>query len=595
MNLPNDLFQFFALLAAVLLLAMPLGGFMARVYSGERTWLSPLLAPCEDFCYRLCGVDKNDDMSWQRYALALLLSNLVLFVILFLMLLAQPLLPLNPQKLPGLAWPLALHTATSFTTNTNWQNYAGESTLGYFTQMAGLTVHNFVSAASGMAIAVALVRGFARRTTACIGNFWLDLTRSILYVLLPLSLLAALFLVSQGVIQNFRDYQTIPLVQPISVEQPQLDAQGNPVLDQAGRPRTETVTVKEATIPMGPVASQEAIKELGTNGGGFFNANSSHPFENPTPLSNFVEVLLILLIPASLTRTFGVMVGNPRQGWAILGVMLFLFVTAWGVLHWQESVSTPQLRQLGIAGPNLEGKELRAGLAGTTMFEVATTATSCGAVTAMHDSLTPLGGLVPLSLILLGEIVFGGVGSGLYTMLAFAVIAVFVSGLMIGRTPEYLGKKIEVREMWMAIVTILIAGVMVLILSGLAMLTPAAVAAMANPGAHGLTEVLYAFASMANNNGSAFAGLNGNTDFYNLLGALAMLIGRYAPAVAVLAMAGGLAQKKYVPPSLGTLPTDKLPFAFWLTLVILIVGALTFFPALALGPMVEHLAMTGGN
>ncbi len=594
MSLPNDLFQFSALPAAVLL-AIPLGGFMARVYNGERTRLSPLLAPCEDFCYRFCGVDKNDDMGWQRYAVAMLFSNLVLFILLLLMLLAQPALPLNPQKLPGLSWLLALHTAISFVSNTNWQNYSGESSLSYFSQMMGLTVHNFVSAASGMAIAIALIRGFARRTTATIGNFWVDLTRSVLYILLPLSLLAALFLVSQGVIQNLSPARAVSLVEGATTEQPRLDGLGHPMLDQAGKPLTAKVTVTKATIPMGPVASQEAIKELGTNGGGFFNANAAHPFENPTPLSNFVEVLLILLIPAALTRTFGVMVGNPRQGWALLGVMLFFLVLALSMLHWRESASTPMLHQLGIVGGNLEGKELRAGLAGTTMFEVATTATSCGAVSAMHDSLTPLGGLVPLSLILLGEIVPGGAGSGLYTMLAFAVIAVFVAGLMIGRTPEYLGKKIELREMWMAIVTILIAGVVVLIFSGLAMITPSAVATMANPGAHGLSEVLYAFASMANNNGSAFAGLDGNTPFHNLLGALAMLIGRYVPAIAVLAMAGGLAAKKYVPPSLGTLPTDRFPFAFWLTLVILIVGALTFFPALALGPMAEHLTMAGGN
>lgn len=569
MTLPHDLLQFFMLLGAVLLLTRPLGNFMARIYNGERTFLSPILAPCESLFYRICGVDRNDEMGWQRYALAMLLFNLVLFLTLLGILLAQPALPFNPQGLPGLSWPLALNTAVSFVTNTNWQNYSGESTLSYFTQVVGLTVHNFVSAASGMAIVIALIRGFVRRTTATIGNFWVDLTRSVLYILLPLSLIAAVFLSSQGVIQNFNDYKTVPL--------------------------TEKVLAKEATIPMGPVASQEAIKELGTNGGGFFNANSAHPFENPTPLSNFMEVLFILLIPAALTRTFGVMVGNPRQGWALLGVMLFLFVVAFGVLHWSELASTPMLHQMGVIGGNLEGKELRFGLVGTDMFEVATTATSCGAVSAMHDSLTPLGGLVPLSLILLGEIVFGGVGSGLYTMLAFAIIAVFVSGLMIGRTPEYLGKKIEVREMWMSIVIILISGIVVLISSGLAMITPSAVASMANPGAHGLSEVLYAMASMANNNGSAFAGLSGNTNFYNLLGALAILIGRYVPAVAVLAMAGGLAGKKYVPPSLGTLPTDQFPFAFWLTLVILIVGALTFFPALALGPIVEHLSMTGVN
>jgi K+-transporting ATPase ATPase A chain len=374
-----------------------------------------------------------------------------------------------------------------------------------------------------------------------------------------------------------------------------MDDKGNAIKDAKGNPVTESVTAKEVTIPMGPVASQEAIKELGTNGGGFFNANSAHPFENPTPLSHFVEILLILLIPGALTCTFGVMVGNPRQGWALLGVMLLLLIASFGVLQGVEASGNPLLAKLGVQGGNMEGKELRFSLAGTTLFEVATTGTSCGAVAAMHDSLTPIGGMVPLSLILLGEIVFGGVGSGLYTMLAFAVIAVFVSGLMIGRTPEYLGKKIEVREMWMSIITILTAGVVVLILSGIAMITPSAVTSTANPGAHGLSEVLYAFASMANNNGSAFAGLNANVNFYNILGSLAMVLGRYVPAIAVLAMAGSLAEKKYVPPSLGTLPTDKVPFALWLTLVILIVGALTFFPALSLGPIVEHLTMLGGK
>ena len=554
----------------LLFLIKPLGTFMASVYQGEWTILSPILSPCENLLYRLCRVQSADEMDWRRYALAMLLFNFVCFATLFVILLTQQFSPLNPQHFPAFSWPLAFNTAVSFTTNTNWQNYGGEATVSYFTQMVGLTVHNFVSAATGMAIAVAMIRGFVRRKTATLGNFWVDLVRGTLYILLPLSLLAALVLVSQGVIQNISPYKTVPLLEA-------------------------TVTAKEVQLPMGPVASQEAIKELGTNGGGFFNTNSAHPFENPTPLSNFMEILLILLIPASLTATFGTMVGNSRQGRGLLSIMFFLLIVSFAVLQWAETSGTPLLSSLGVHGGNMEGKEVRFGLAGSSLFTVATTGTSCGAVNSMHDSLTPLGGLVPLSLILTGEVVFGGVGSGLYTMLAFAVIAVFVSGLMIGRTPEYLGKKIEAREIWMAILTVLTAGVTVLIFSGVALLIPSAVASMANPGAHGLSEVLYAFASMANNNGSAFAGLNGNTDIYNLLGAVAMLIGRYIPALAVLAMAGSLAEKKFIPASLGTLPTDRAPFVIWLLLVIVIVGALTFFPALALGPIAEHLNMIGGN
>ena len=581
--------------AVLLTLIKPVGSFMAKVYQGELTLLSPLLVPCENLLYRICGVNKNEEMGWQRYAGAMLLFNFALFMALFVLLLVQHLLPMNPQDLPAFSWQLALNTAISFTTNTNWQAYSGETAASYLTQMAGLTVHNFVSAATGMAIVISLIRGFARRKASAIGNFWVDMSRGTLYILLPLALVFALVLVSQGVIQSFSPYQSAPLVQATNYDKAQVDDNGKPRLDATGKPMTEKVIVNKVSIPMGPVASQEAIKELGTNGGGFFNANSAHPYENPTPFSHLLEILLILLIPASLTYTFGIMVGNTRQGWALFAVMLLLFVVAFGVLQWAETSGTPQLTQLGIEGGNMEGKEVRFGMAGTNLFEVTTTGTSCGAVAALHDSLTPIGGLVPISLILLGEIVFGGVGSGLYTMLAFAIIAVFVSGLMIGRTPEYLGKKIEVREMWMSIITILSAGIVVLILSGIAMITPSAVAAMANPGAHGLSEVLYATASMANNNGSAFAGLSANIDFYNILGSLAMLIGRYVPAVAILAMAGSLASKKYVPPSLGTLPTDKAPFTLWLTLVILIVGALTFFPALALGPIVEHLTMLGGN
>jgi K+-transporting ATPase ATPase A chain len=557
---------FFVLLLAV---TKPMGAYMAHVYQGDRTFLSPVLAPCERLIYRFCGVSPEDGMEWKRYAGSMLIFNLVLFIALFAILMLQHLLPLNPQKVPPFTWQLALNTAISFVTNTNWQAYSGEQAASYFTQMAGLTVHNFVSAATGMAVVIALIRGFVLRTSSTIGNFWVDMTRSVLYILLPLSLLAAILLVSQGVVQNLGEYRHIPLIQT-------------------------TAGIHGVSIPMGPVASQEAIKELGTNGGGFFNANSSHPFENPTPLSNFVEILLILLIPAGLTYTFGQMVGNTRQGWGLLAAMLLLLLPAFGSLYWAESSGNPLLAKIGVSSVNMEGKEVRFGLAGISLFTVATTGTSCGAVNTMHDSLTPLGGMIPLSLILTGEVIFGGVGSGLYTMLAFAIIAVFVSGLMIGRTPEYLGKKIEVTEMWMSILVILTAGVAVLVLSGVAMITPQATASMANPGAHGLSEVLYAMASMSNNNGSAFAGLNANVSFFHLTGSLAMTLGRYVPAVAVLAMAGSLAEKKYIPPSLGTLPTDRAPFVVWLVLVIVIIGALTFFPALALGPIVEHLTMSGG-
>ncbi|MDD2733968.1 MAG: potassium-transporting ATPase subunit KdpA [Desulfuromonadaceae bacterium] len=585
--------QTILLFVVLLALIKPLGSFMAKVFQGEQTFLSLILAPCEKVIYRISGVKPEDEMGWQRYAGSMLLLNLALFVGLFTMLMTQHLLPLNPQKVPPFSWQLALNTAVSFTTNTNWQAYAGEQAASHFTQMAGLAVHNFVSAATGIAIAIAVIRGFVRRKTSMLGNFWVDLTRCTLYILLPISIIAALLLVSQGAIQNFSAYKSVPLVQSTNYDKPKFDDKGAPLKEAKGNPVTENVIVKEVQIPMGPVASQEAIKELGTNGGGFFNSNSAHPFENPTPLSNVIEILLILLIPGALTYTFGVMAGNTRQGWMLLGVMLFILIGAFGVLQWAESSGNPLVAKLGVQSINMEGKEVRNGLAGSNLFVVATTGTSCGAVNTMHDSLTPIGGMMPLSLILLGEIIFGGVGSGLYTMLAFAIIAVFVSGLMIGRTPEFLGKKIEVREMWMSIIVILTAGVTVLIISGIAMITPQAVASMANPNAHGLSEVLYAVASIANNNGSAFAGLNANVNYYTLSGSLAMAIGRYVPAIAVLAMAGSLSEKKYIPPSLGTLPTDKAPFAIWLTLVILIIGALTFFPALALGPIVEHLMMVG--
>ena len=577
----------------VVLLALikPFGTFMAKVFQGERTFLSPILIPCENILYRICDVDRDLEMDWKKYARAMLFFNGAGLVFLVAILLLQGFLPLNPQKVPAFSWHLALNTATSFTTNTNWQNYSGESSAGYFIQMFGFAVQNFLSSATGIVIAIALIRGLVRRRTSALGNFWVDTTRCVLYILLPFSLIAALFLVSQGVIQNFSPYKTAPLVQSTRYDKPRMDAKGNPLKDAEGNTLKETITVKDVTIPMGPVASQEAIKEFGTNGGGFFNANSSHPFENPTPLSNFVEMLLMLLIPCGLTYTFGRMAGNARQGWALLAVMLAILVLAFGVLYHTEANGNPLVAAFGVHGANMEGKEVRFGTGNSALFAVATTGTSCGAVNSMHDSLTPIGGMVPLSLILLGEVAPGGVGSGLYTMLAFVIIAVFVAGLMIGRTPEYLGKKIEVREMWLSIISVLTSGILVLVFTAVAINLPAGVTSIANPGAHGLSEVLYAFASMSNNNGSAFAGLNGNTVFYNLLGAVAMFLGRFIPAVAVLAMAGALAEKKYVPPSLGTLPTDKAPFAIWLTLIILIVGALTFFPALSLGPIVEQLTM----
>jgi K+-transporting ATPase ATPase A chain len=589
-----DILQILVFFSLLTLLAKLLGGYMAKVYQGEHTILSPLFVPLENKIYRLTGIKKDAEMDWKQYAVAMLIFNCLGMIVLFALLTLQGHFPLNPQKFSGFSWHLALNAAVSFTTNTNWQAYSGESSATYLSQVLGLAVQNFLSAATGMAIVIAFIRGLARRTAETIGNFWVDLTRTVFYILLPMAVVAAVVLVSQGVIQNFSAYKNVSLLQATSYEKPKLDKSGNLLKDASGNLVTEKVQTKEQTLPMGPVASQEAIKELGTNGGGFFNANSSHPFENPTPFSNFLEILLILLIPAALTNTFGRMVGSSRQGWALYTAMLFLLVLAIGVQYWAEYNGNPLVQKIGVHGYNMEGKEVRFGLGGSVLFSTSTTATSCGAVNTMHDSLTPLGGMIPLVLILLGEVVFGGVGSGLYTMLAFVVIAVFVAGLMIGRTPEYLGKKIEVTEMWMSVITVLIAGVVVLLFVAIALITPAGVGSIANPGPHGLSEVLYAFASTANNNGSAFGGLNANTVLYNLITALAMLIGRFIPALAILAMSGSLVKKKYVPPSVGTLPTDQIPFIIWLVVVVLIVGALTFFPALALGPFVEHLIMQGG-
>jgi potassium-transporting ATPase potassium-binding subunit len=566
-------------LAVLLALVRPLGAYMARVYQGEPTWLDRGLRPLEGFLYRLAGVNPAAEMGWRTYAGAFLAFHLVSFFTVYLILRLQGVLPLNPQGLPAVPPDLAFNTAISFVTNTNWQSYGGETTMSYFTQMTALTVQNFVSAASGMAVLAALARGLARKTSETIGNFWADLLRGTLYVLLPLSLAVAVALVSQGVVQTFSSSVTVPLLEATT------DADHKPVTEQV--------------LAVGPAASQVAIKQLGTNGGGFFNVNSAHPFENPTPLSNFVEVLSILLIPAALCYTFGLMVGAPRQGFTLLVAMVLLFVP---MLLWcevSEQAGNVRLRALGVddqptvaqAGGNMEGKETRYGIADSALWAVATTSASNGSVNAMHDSFTPLGGLVPMWLIQLGEIVFGGVGSGLYGMIVYAIVSVFVAGLMVGRTPEYLGKKIEAFEMKMASLLILIPVASVLVGTGVAVVYPPALASLSNPGAHGLSQVLYAFSSASNNNGSAFGGINGNTVFFNTALGIVMFLGRFGPALPVLAIAGSLARKKRVPEGPGTLATDTPLFVLMLLSVILIVGALNFLPALALGPIAEHLQL----
>ncbi len=562
-------------LTVLTLLVKPLGTYMTNVYQGKRTFLSPVLVPLEALIYKAAGIKHDEEMDWEDYAKAMLLFNGLGLIILFLILLLQGILPLNPQGFPAFDLPLAFNTAVSFVTNTNWQAYSGESAASYLTQMSGLAVQNFLSAATGLCIALALIRGFTRHTSQTIGNFWQDMTKSVLYILLPIAIIAALLLVSQGVIQNFNPYTNSSLLQPIQTPDGQ--------------------SISNQMLPMGPVASQEAIKEFGTNGGGFFNANSAHPFENPTPFTNFLEILLILLIPFSLTYTFGRFAGNTRQGWALFTTMMMLFIVFLGVMYWSEYNGNPLVQKLGVNGSYMEGKEVRFGIGSSVLFAVSTTATSSGAVNTMHDSLTPIGGMVTMLLILLGEVIPGGVGSGLYTILAFAIIAVFIAGLMIGRTPEYLGKKIEVFEMWTSVLIVLTSGILVLIFVAVTLVISAGISSILNPGPHGLSEILYAFASVSNNNGSAFAGLNANTLFYNLVTALAMLVGRFVPAIAALAMAGSLAKKKYIPPSIGTLPTHQILFVLWLAFVILIVGALTFFPALSLGPIVEHMIMHAGH
>ena len=591
--------QLVVFVGVLLALAKPLGLYMARVYEGRPCGLDRALGPCERFFYRASGVRASDEMNWTQYAVAMLLFNFLGFIVLYALQRLQGALPAKPQHLPAVAPDLAFNTAISFVTNTNWQSYSGEQTMSVLTQMFGLAVQNFVSAASGMAVLVALIRGIVRRTTATIGNFWADLVRSTLYILLPLSLLLALALVSQGVVQTFSPYKKVPLVEPTVVDQPKLDASGAPVKDAQGNAVTERVTVTEQTLALGPVASQIAIKQIGTNGGGFFNTNSAHPFENSTPISNFLEVLAIPLISAALCLTFGEMVRDRRQGWALLAAMVAIYLVAAIAAISSEQAGNPLLARLGVdqhataqqSGGNMEGKEVRFGPAASALWAATTTGTSNGSVNSMHDSFTPLGGLIPMVMMQIGEVVFGGVGCGLYGMLAFVIVAVFIAGLMVGRTPEYLGKKIGAFEMKMASLVILIPPAAVLLGTAVAVATAAGQAGASNPGAHGFSQILYAFSSASNNNGSAFAGINANTPFYNFTLGLAMFFGRFWTKIPILAIAGSLAAKKLTPAGAGTLATHTPLFVVLLVATILLVAALTFIPALSLGPIVEHLQM----
>jgi K+-transporting ATPase ATPase A chain len=580
----------------LLALARPLGAYMARVYEGRACGLDRVLGWLERLIYRLCGVRPAEEQGWKTYAVAMMLFNLVGLLAAYALQRLQGVLPLNPMALAAVSPDSSFNTAVSFATNTNWQGYGGETTMSYLTQMLALTVQNFVSAAAGMATLAALIRGLARRSAQTVGNFWMDLTRTTLYILLPLSFVLALALVSQGVVQTLAPYAKAAVVQSIQYDEPVTDADGKPVLDEKGRPKTKKSPLTEQVLAVGPAASQVAIKQLGTNGGGFFNVNSSHPFENATPLSNFLELLSILLIPAALCYTFGVMVRDTRQGWAVLAAMTIMFVALLIVCAYSEQQGWTLAGQ-GVdhrtsnlqAGGNMEGKEVRFGIASSALWATATTAASNGSVNSMHDSYTPIGGLVPMWLMQLGEVVYGGVGSGLYGMLVFAIIAVFIAGLMVGRTPEYLGKKIEAYEIKMVSLVILIPPAVVLIGTAIAVLAPAGRATIANPGPHGFSEVLYAFSSAGNNNGSAFAGLGANTPFYNTALGFAMLFARYWLAIPTLAIAGSLARKKIVPAGPGTLPTHTPLFVVLLMGTVLLVGALTFIPALALGPILEHL------
>jgi len=585
----NGWFQiglFFLLLLAI---TKPMGVYMARVFSGQKTFMDSVLRPVERLLYRVTGVDETHEMRWTEYAIAMLLLSGVSMIVLYAIQRLQHSLPWNPQGFANVPPDLAFNTAASFTTNTNWQAYSGESTMSYFTQMAGLAYHNFLSAAVGIAMAIAVIRGIARREMETIGNFWVDLTRTILWVLLPVCLVVALFFVSQGTIQTLKPYVTAQLVDPQSVQ----------VTGADGKTTTQRVT--EQKITLGPVASQEAIKMYGTNGGGFFNANSAHPFENPTPLTNFVQMLLIFSIGSGLTYTLGRMTGSQKHGWAVWSAMAVLFLTGVFFSYTAESRGNPQLhgvdQHVGATQPggNMEGKEVRFGIASSALFATITTDASCGAVNGVHDSYTPLGGMVPMINMMLGEVVFGGVGAGLYGMVVFIILSVFIAGLMVGRTPEYLGKKIEAYDVKMAMLTVLIFSLVILIFTAVGVVTPYGTAGITNPGPHGLSQVLYAYTSGAANNGSAFAGLNANTLWYNTSIAFDTLLGRFFMVIPVLAIAGNLARKKIVPESAGTFPVTTPLFATLLVSVVLIVSALTFFPALSLGPILEHLLMHAGK
>jgi len=592
---PNGFLQVGICFLVLLAVTKPLGVYMTRIFAGERTFLSRAFGPLERLIYRICRIDPREEQHWAAYTAAMLMFSLAGLLVLYGLQRLQYYLPLNPERFSGVPPDLAFNTASSFTTNTNWQAYSGESTMSYFVQMAGLAFHNFVSAATGIALAIAFIRGIARRETKTLGNFWVDLTRSTLYVLLPFCIIGALVLVSQGVVQNFSPYTQAKLVEPQQVEK----------TDDRGNKTVQTVTIQ--TIAQGPVASQEIIKELGTNGGGFFNANSAHPFENPTPFSNFLEMIAIFAIPAGLTYTLGRMTGNQKHGWAVFSAMAILFLVGFFAAYYFEARGNPILNQHGVtqaavetdgreqAGGNMEGKEVRFGIVNSVLFATVTTDASCGAVNSVHDSFTPLGGMIPLLNIMLGEIIFGGVGAGLYGMLVMVVLTVFIAGLMVGRTPEYLGKKIEAKDVKMAMLYVLVFAFSILIFSAWSSVATYGASKVSNAGPHGLSEIVYAFVSATGNNGSAFAGLNANTPWYNTMTALAMLIGRFLMIIPMMAIAGNLATKKIVPPSAGTFPVHTPLFVVLLIGVILIVGALTFFPMLSLGPIVEHFLMEAGR